>query len=362
MSSSVFPYPPSELANYVGALASDEFEVPYEEIGREVRRAVVAMLPEDFELSGRAILDFGCGAGRVIRHFGSEAESGDVWGCDIDRPSIEWAERNISPPFHFLLSEELPSLPFPDERFDLIYAISVFTHLLDSWSAWLLEMHRLLRPGGILVTSFLGRGMTMAVADVPWDEDRIGMIPCKIAAPWSEGGPCVLHSPWWLRAHFGRAFEVVDLAVDGTAVKRAAARRLDGIAVQDGPINPPGDGGHGMIVLRKDGRSAPSLAELELPELGEAREFTALQFAVRVVSTEVETWRGLHDRAVERYRRAVEIYERAVGFYDRAVEQHHQAVEQHDRAVGFYDRAVAYARELEDELARGRDDAAVGDP
>ena len=91
----------------------------------------------------------------------------------------------------------------------------MFTHLLDSWSAWLLEMHRLLRPGGILAASFLGRGMTVAVADVAWDEDRIGMIPCKIAAPWSEGGPCVLHSPWWLRAHFGRAFEVVDLAADG---------------------------------------------------------------------------------------------------------------------------------------------------
>ena len=96
-----FPYPPSELANYVGRLTGERPEEQYEEIGREAQRVVLAMLPEDFELTGKTILDFGCGAGRVIRHFDVEADAGEVWGCDIDGPSIEWAQQNLSPPFHF---------------------------------------------------------------------------------------------------------------------------------------------------------------------------------------------------------------------------------------------------------------------
>ncbi len=46
-----------------------------------------------------------------------------------------------------------------DGSFDLIWAVSVFTHLAETWSAWLLELHRVLKPGGILLATFMGEGM-----------------------------------------------------------------------------------------------------------------------------------------------------------------------------------------------------------
>lgn len=314
MTRSAFPYPPAELANYVGRLTSDQPEAEYEQIGRSARQIVLGMLGHQLDLEGKRVLDFGCGAGRVIRHFDEEASAAEIWGCDIDAASIEWAKQHLSPPFHFALSGESPPLSFPDGHFDLIYAISVYTHLLDSWSEWILEMRRLLRPGGILIASFLGRGMSMDIARVPWNEDEIGMIPVKIGTPWSEGGPCVLHSPWWLRAHLGRAFEIVDLVPDGTALTRFLFARERGQTIDPtaDADNPPGDGGHGMVVLRKDDRVAPTQAELEKPEPGEPREYGALRFAVRHLEGEVTTWRAHHDGQLAHARQLEGALERAL--------------------------------------------------
>ena len=37
----------------------------------------------------------------------------------------------------------------PDGAYDLVLAVSVFTHLTASWSAWLVELHRVLADGGL---------------------------------------------------------------------------------------------------------------------------------------------------------------------------------------------------------------------
>jgi SAM-dependent methyltransferase len=53
-----------------------------------------------------------------------------------------------------------PPLPFPAGTFGLAYAFSVFTHLpADQQRPWLLELVRVLRPGGYLVLSFHGAGL-----------------------------------------------------------------------------------------------------------------------------------------------------------------------------------------------------------
>src|SRR5437899_258859 len=195
------------------------------------------MLPDDWTWQGRRVLDFGCGTGRTLVQFEREAREGELWGCDIDAPTIEWASRYLSPPFHFVHNHELPPVDLPAASFDLIYGISVFTHLVEGWSDWLLEIHRLLKVGGYGLFTFLGEGMIEEVAGRAWDESRVGMIAFDFGKPWSIGGPSVLHSGWWLRAHWGRAFEVA--SVKPYAME--AARR-----------------GHGWILLRKDEGPAPT--------------------------------------------------------------------------------------------------------
>jgi len=174
-----------------------------------MRERIDSSVPAGWDWEGKTCLDFGCGAGRVLRQFAPEAGVAELWGCDIDAASIDWLDAELSPPFHAILVSETPGIDRPDDSFDLIWATSVFTHLTDHWAGWLAELNRVLRPGGLLMTSILGPGMWAALVDEPaWDEDRTGMCVIRAGAPWSIGGPAVFHSEWWLRAHWGRGFEL----------------------------------------------------------------------------------------------------------------------------------------------------------
>ncbi len=153
------PFPPRELVERTGPRHEDESDEwlrgLYERTGRARRLAIERALPQDFSFDGKRVLDFGCGAGRVLRQFEREAGSGEFWGCDLYEPTISWLEENLTPPFRFYVSEGRP-LPHPDEYFDLVYAISVFTHITDDWAAWMLDLHRILKPSGFLLATFIG--------------------------------------------------------------------------------------------------------------------------------------------------------------------------------------------------------------
>ena len=124
----------------------------YLESGRlQVEAMRKAMTDSGFDLDGCVrILDYGCGAGRMIRHLAHVAEEGEVWGLDIEAEAIYWCKQHLSPPFRFATTTTIPHLPFEDRYFDAIYARSVFTHIDDLAEAWLLELRRVLRPGGRL--------------------------------------------------------------------------------------------------------------------------------------------------------------------------------------------------------------------
>ena len=266
------PLPPYELASRVGSLENTPDPwAHYESIGRASREDLLGALPADFSFEGRRVLDFGCGAGRTLRHFVAAGPAAELWGCDIDQASIAWLEQSLSPPLHVFANGELPPLDQPDESFDLVYCVSVFTHLVRSWSAWLLELHRLLRPGGLLVATFMGKGQSEVVAGEPWDEGRVGMLTLKPGQPWDAGGPMVFHSPWWIREHWGRAFELLSLTESGF------------------PGAPAGLG-HGVATMRKRD-TAPSTADLEaLSE--DPREAPALAHNVDHLMRELEDLRS----------------------------------------------------------------------
>jgi SAM-dependent methyltransferase len=117
----------------------------------DVDAMFAAVRDSGFELrDGDRILDFGCAAGRMIRHLEPLAAKCEIWGVDISAEHVLWCKRHLSPPFHFLASTASPHLPFEDRSFRLVYAGSVFTHIDDLADAWLLELARILEPGGRL--------------------------------------------------------------------------------------------------------------------------------------------------------------------------------------------------------------------
>ena len=255
------PPPPRTLATYVGERANQDPVASYLEGGAAYAAHLLRALPDGFDLEGAHVLDFGCGSGRLMRHM-VDAETGAVVeGCDIHRPSIEWYARHVKAPHEVFLTDEMPPLPRPDGHYRLIYATSVFTHLSESWSAWLVEMHRLLEDGGLLMATHIGPAYAAVFDEEPWDDDRIGMLVLLPFNPWADGGPMVLHSEWWVRAHWGRCFELLSFERDGFG-------------------NSPGvPGTQGLMVLRKRPVTITA-ADLELLEPGEARELTALQHAL----------------------------------------------------------------------------------
>lgn len=178
------------------------------ELATRQRVILEGLLPEDWSFEGKSVLDFGCGAGRTMSAFTDLAEQAEFVGCDIHAESIEWANAELSPPFSFFVCQEAPPLDQPDERFDLVYGMSVFSHITTEWSRWLVELHRVMRPGGVAVMSVLGPVIAERLLNVPWDE-RIGMAGIDFHKGWEVGGPSALLAEWWVREHWGRAFDVL---------------------------------------------------------------------------------------------------------------------------------------------------------
>lgn len=105
---------------------------------------------------GASILDFGCSSGRVIRVLKAFDATCECSGCDPNRQAIEWAQQNLAP-IDFAVSPLRPPLGYPAGGFDLVFAISIWSHMNQRSSrAWLAEMRRIIRPGGFLLLTFHG--------------------------------------------------------------------------------------------------------------------------------------------------------------------------------------------------------------
>ena len=261
------PMPPPDLAARVGTVDGADPLRFYREEGERLCGVIEALLPSHESWDGKRALDFGCGSARVLRHFADEAGSAAFWGCDIDRASIEWDRAHLTPPFRFFQNGLTPPLSLPASSLDLIWAMSVFTHIADAWSDWLVEMHRLLASGGVLIASFLGEGMWEPLVGEPYREDKVGM---SVMHHWEGPEAWVFHSEWWLREHWGRAFDV--LTVQQPPRSRAGLPQIT----------------HSYIALRRRGLGV-SKADLERINIAEPRELAALQTSLRIAQRELAT-------------------------------------------------------------------------
>ncbi|MBX9590216.1 MAG: class I SAM-dependent methyltransferase [Hyphomonadaceae bacterium] len=107
-------------------------------------------------LDNLKVLDWGCGWGRLTRTFAASAQCRELWGIDIDHDNLAWARENI-PAVNFLQVPLYPPTKLPADHFDLVYAVSVMTHLTrDAQAKWLAEVRRVLRPGGVAILTFHG--------------------------------------------------------------------------------------------------------------------------------------------------------------------------------------------------------------
>jgi len=75
------------------------------------------------------ILDWGCGPGRIIRHLPElVSKSNTILATDYNAKSIDWCTENISG-VEFSLNSINTPMKYEDESINLLYGISIFTHL-----------------------------------------------------------------------------------------------------------------------------------------------------------------------------------------------------------------------------------------
>jgi SAM-dependent methyltransferase len=247
----------------------------FEQRGEEQWRFIKSLLPTTLaDLDGKRILDFGCGVGRILRIAAARNAEAEFEGCVIHASSVRWLQKDLEGRARIFQTANWPPLDVSDGHFDLIFAFSVFTHLVDEWSAWLLELRRVLKHDGILIVTVFGPGHT-AFAGEPISEEIIGMNVLYPSASWDIGGPLIAHSEWWLRAHWGRAFTILDLRPGE-------------------PAGPAPLFGQGVVVMRKrSGDLTPE--DLEKAEPDELREIAALRQNVASLRREVARHAVLFD-------------------------------------------------------------------
>ena len=187
------PLPPARLRLLVDGRSGDAER--FLRVGRQMSGAIAGAVSDagtPIEAMS-ALLDFGCGSGRVARHWAG-VEGPEIHGCDYNGELVAWCGGNL-PFLHATRNELEPPTPYVADSFDLIYALSVFSHLSEPIQhAWAAEFHRILRPGGLLVISVLGERMRERL--LPEEQWRFGRGELVVERPRMAGSnACTVYHP-----------------------------------------------------------------------------------------------------------------------------------------------------------------------
>ncbi len=181
----------------------------------------------------RNVLDFGCGCGRILSRW-NEYPHVNMTGCDLHKVAIKWCKRHYSN-YSFYNGTELPPSPIKDASFDLVYAISVLTHLDEKHqNSWLAEWKRITRPGGLVIATFRGDDFVENVIGSPERRKSIaeefksgGGISFNERPGWEGvfksfyGG--TYHTREYVEREWGKHFEILELIDSGQFINRQNA-------------------------------------------------------------------------------------------------------------------------------------------
>jgi 2-polyprenyl-3-methyl-5-hydroxy-6-metoxy-1,4-benzoquinol methylase len=212
--------PPPSLRLKVGGGLSEISRQTFLTAGKEGAEQIENILQSQLERklsSFHDILDFGCGCGRILNWLNRRSNA-NHYGTEIDKQAIEWCKNNLKSAW-FSLNKPFPPLDFSSESFDFIYSISVFTHIDEEMQhAWIRELHRVLKPKGILLISVLGRSACKIMPkDIRYRLESQGFVFVKldimkgILPNWYQ---LSFHTEEYIRRNFGTCFKLLSFMED----------------------------------------------------------------------------------------------------------------------------------------------------
>jgi len=184
--------------------------------GRSARDAIRAILArnglrmEQFD----TVLDFGCGVGRIIRHW-SHSQPTALHGTDYNPDLIRWCQNNLSA-FDFRVNTLSGRLPYDSETFDLVYSFSVFTHLREPLQFhWIDELSRVLKPGGYIYLTTHGKHYLSTLNAAEQEQFHNGQLVVREQEHSGSNLCAVFHPPSYVRDVLARNLVVADFVECG---------------------------------------------------------------------------------------------------------------------------------------------------
>jgi SAM-dependent methyltransferase len=161
------------------------------------------------------VLDFGCGVARILARFSEHLPHAQLHGTDVDADAIAWCRNNLASVASFTVSRPTPPLSYADGQFDLVYSWAVFTHLDEEYQfRWLEELHRVTKPGAILLLTVFGPSQMPGDAAAIRGEFAARGFCSVRRKKWKEFYPpfyrSSLHSKDYIQTHWSRFFTIVD--------------------------------------------------------------------------------------------------------------------------------------------------------
>ncbi|MFC0604983.1 class I SAM-dependent methyltransferase [Winogradskyella pulchriflava] len=150
-------------------LMYESFQMDYDKYyngGLNMAKWLTEHFSKHIELKNVRVLDWGCGPGRIIRHMPKVINNGcEFFGTDYNERSIDWCSKNL-PDIKFNKNELTANLPYESNYMDVIYGISIFTHLSEQLHYdWFNELHRVLKPGGIMLLTMQGDNFKVKLSE-----------------------------------------------------------------------------------------------------------------------------------------------------------------------------------------------------
>ncbi len=210
------PVPPAQMLHLIGASENPSWFLRSGKWAAEDVCALVGKYVGRMEELG-AVLDFGCGVGRVIRHWQDWVLAGiDVVGTDYNPKLIGWCRENL--PFARFLHNELDGIiDAPNHHFGLVYAFSVFTHLSEQRQRhWMVELNRVIRPGGFLLLTLHGDSYRSTLSEslqTIYDRGEIVVI----GSDHEGSNDCAaFHPPQSVPTDLARNWEILEVIPSGS--------------------------------------------------------------------------------------------------------------------------------------------------
>ena len=128
----------------------------YDYSGKQIAAVLHGMIRAHAGPGTKTLLEWGCGPARILRQMEMLDQKLTLFGADYNAQSVSWL-RQTFPNIHVRQNNLQPPLPFEDGFFDVVYCLSVFTHLsAEMHKVWIDDIERVLKPGGIFIGSFHG--------------------------------------------------------------------------------------------------------------------------------------------------------------------------------------------------------------